>query len=64
MAKEKKLARPVPEGHVALLAPAGASAVSVGGQQLAVNEDGTIHVPVEHAKALEGHGFVRATPDA
>ena len=48
---------PIPEGHVALTAPAGASGVSWGGMQYAV-KDGVLIVPKAAEGVLVGsHGF-------
>ena len=50
-------AAPIPEGHVALTAPIGASGVSWDGAQYAV-QDGVLVVPKAAAGVLvESHGF-------
>ncbi len=46
-----------------LKAPAGVTAVTLGGVEIAV-EDGLVEVPEEAAATLYAHGFVRAESDA
>lgn len=48
----------VPEGHVALQAPSGATAVSWEGQEFPVI-DGLLVIPEAAAEVFASHGFTR-----